>query len=763
MTSFSQLPDLDLWKATSSQCTLQSAVFIRSLLTAMSHQDFGAIQCGFDKALQLSLGIEQTSKSNNQVRASSPNNNNNNTIVMNQTTMAASANTFLGATSTMTKIPQPPPGSPQNNNNSVPRGGNSSVNNNNTNTLTRRGSNLPGASLNTTTNKHHLAASSSTVGQKTDHVSKVTIPITLPNPASLNHPLSLFSFSSLISKTAVSSNSSASEEVQQHAHSLLESNNKLISSHPTLSLYSDWLFFCFTQSFTVLQTQHCLILLSELLEALAQVDPVEEEDEDEKENSGIDNAVEDLIQAYGSKNNSNNTNSPNSTANSSPSQTTNTGRGRENSQASNAKVIRDYFGGAQPPESVIDALTSFLAKSCSRKEILVVDEEKLKQVQLEKQKAEEAEKFRLAQVAAAQSMNPRDAKNKGKHGKQPPSGSKQQNQQHEASVASIQQQQDESILASQQQQLQSATNQTFLTNRNTIEDPNPHVKQIILDPVFNGQEVQAICSFVNETILQQWRLVSVLQRAPDGLTLPSTQEVIIETIPVALPSLQFEGTAQKIYSDTQARANLLTLASNTLRECYNEAIAERNITILPEFDRSTSVATRRDKTMREDDARKQMRPDEFKRTVKVLARVMGPEKVLEQLATNPVALNKEDEVSLEIAKKTKEQEEEYRQAIREFYQTNSSSPNASPGSSVSNLNIAAVMRGGGTDARKGSQSLQHHQNHQVPQPPAADQQQQQEPVILTLEQRLERLEQAVAAAAAQQQNQSPGSHSRRHR
>lgn len=50
-----------------------------------------------------------------------------------------------------------------------------------------------------------------------------------------------------------------------------------------------------------------------------------------------------------------------------------------------------------------------------------------------------------------------------------------------------------------------------------------------------------------------------------------------------------------------------------------------------EYERTTSVAVRRDRVLREDDLRKQMRPEEFKRTVKVLSDVMHPSRVMEQL------------------------------------------------------------------------------------------------------------------------------------
>jgi hypothetical protein len=74
-------------------------------------------------------------------------------------------------------------------------------------------------------------------------------------------------------------------------------------------------------------------------------------------------------------------------------------------------------------------------------------------------------------------------------------------------------------------------------------------------------------------------------------------------------------------------------AAAQLQSNFDAAIEERNRDILPEFERSTSVATRRDRVLRDDDMRKQMKPEEFKRTVAVLTRVMAPSVVMQNLST----------------------------------------------------------------------------------------------------------------------------------
>lgn len=850
--SFSSLPSINLSTAPSSHCTLQSAVFVRALLQAISVRDIEAIHNGFDKALQLSLGDTAGNNSNENsdyarkqlsTKAfSSPSTDN---------AFPPSAGGRTGNANVVSSNIKLPP-------TSAGGGGASAVTLLGSSTVAAKSSKIPhpppqGASASPAAATAYSPARSGTrslAGSPSGKAFSMTLDATANQSSDPNGAKSASSGVGAGGAGTVSNASQNKQQQQQlhhhqevdsfvlldpstlrHPQALPFSASLLTATHPTLSLYSDWLFFCHTHGFSVLQTQHCLILLSELLETLAsQVDPESPSGSASMTNSNAQ-PQHGILDASSSTGNPHEHHLPSPARKNAPptkqhgnlnggtGNNSSTNNNNINNNNDNSSQISDHvssFFSSQPPECLIETLAGFLSRSCQRKKILVIDEDKVNQVASDKEKSEQDATLLAAQLQPQ--ANQTDGKRGGAGGGGGGKGSKSQSSSaHGKSVTkhplshsggedsgnsnrqkaidqgnnySGNSKSDSDAFGQSQTNLLSAAAYKG-SGRPQLVDPNPYVKEITIDPIFNTSEVRAICAFANETILPQWRLVSVVQRNPDGLTLPITRELIVETLPVALPSLQSEGTVQKTYLDTQARLRAFAEASKALHDCYADAMAERSVTIRAEYDRSTSVALRRDKTMRDDDSRKQMRPEEFKRTVKVLARVMERDTVMKQLAVNPVALNQDDEATAILANKTQEQMLEYVAALREEQLLNSLG-SASPGSTVNtSYSVSSAGTGGRGNANRQQQTQRgSQQQHVSPSTSTAQQQQQQQQQgqrgstvsgstqnlrlqqqqvesdvaenVLTLERRLERLEQAAVVATQQLEKQnSPGGHSNR--
>lgn len=476
----------------------------------------------------------------------------------------------------------------------------------------------------------------------------------------------------------------------------------VLHAHPTLSLFGDWLNFIDTQGFSTLQAQHCLGLLTELLAALGRADP--DSDSDSPAGNGNSNHTCAAASPLSGESPAGRKKQQHEQPGPHPAGSVDGASDLGGPLASAVPALGTTSSSCAPPECVIDTLTSFLSRSCARHTILIVDEVKVAEA------AASAKEAAAAAAAAAAETSPlgKDAAGRAKRGARANTMTKSerdkqsqqlQEQQLSASVNASSANLGASHAAStvtealsqsspQQQSQQQQSQQAML-----LVDPNPHVKEIIVDPVFCAAEVRAICAFVAETVFLHWRLISVLQRAPDGLTVPSTIGVVVEHLPVGGVPKTIEGISQRQYNDTLARMQAYDDACEGLAVCFEAALVERDATILPEYERSTAVANRRDKVIREDDMRKQMKPEEFKRTVKVLERVMDPRTVLQKLS---------------------EAEAQQKRTNGIVSALKGGNAAASPASTVNSLSLTTASEAAASSG----------------------------PPVLTLEQRLERLEQA---------------------
>jgi hypothetical protein len=604
-TLFSSVAPLSLWAAPSTACTFQSAPFVRALMAALAAGDHGAVQCGLDKALQ--LGLEPQAPSDAVAGGGA--------VVSSARTLGAvdavrsplvaqlDASAARSAAASINVAPLPalagghallPLPSLGSQKSLLPANGRvgASVSASTTAVTTA----VPGARRSVDQGGGGAAdidadalAASVITNAPGATAAAAAASAAAPSPFAAS-PSALVIAPPGAAAVAPAIRRAPLPGVDSLRHApALALGSALAAAHPLLAIYGDWLNLARRRAWSTLQAQHAMLLLGELLDALTACDPDAPDDD----------------------------------------------------------------GASQPPEAVLDTLRAYIARCCTRRTILAVDQERAAEAAAAAARAAADAAAAAAASLAAATAAASQKRGRGQSTKQPQpplaagaaAVGSPTNLSASATLASAARSAigaDASAMSALDAPAAAAATAAATAGSVAasasalLRDPNPHVREVVIDPVFSAAEVAALCAFVAETLLQHWRLVAVTLRNPDGLTLPSAVAVVVETAPVALPA-HSAGTHLKLYTDAQARAAMLAAASEALAGTFADALAERDATVAVEYERSTVVASRRDRAMRDDDTRRQMRPEEFKRTVRVLSNVMAPDTLMPQLQAAHVA------------------------------------------------------------------------------------------------------------------------------